>query len=85
MSPATLTSYAEKPANTTTLLGGVSASYTDIRDANSRDLKVIFPVAGGLIAIILALLLRSLLSPLVLMLAVVLTSLSLPSAPTTTS
>ncbi|WP_343973191.1 MMPL family transporter [Kribbella koreensis] len=64
--------HANKPPNTTTLLGGVSASYTDIRDANSRDLKVIFPVAGGLIALILALLLRSLLAPLVLMLAVVL-------------
>ncbi|MEU4287935.1 MMPL family transporter [Kribbella sp. NPDC026596] len=68
--------HAEAPAGTTALLGGVTASYTDIRDANSRDLSVIFPVAGGLIAIILALLLRSLLAPLVLMLAVVLSFFS---------
>jgi RND superfamily putative drug exporter len=54
----------------------VTASYTDIRDANSRDLSVIFPVAGGLIAIILALLLRSLIAPLVLMFAVVLSFFS---------
>lgn len=70
------TAHADAPAGTTALLGGVSASYTDIRDANSRDLKVIFPVAGGLIAIILALLLRSLLAPVVLMLAVVLSFFS---------
>jgi RND superfamily putative drug exporter len=69
-------SHAEAPEGTTTLLGGVTASYTDIRDANSRDLSVIFPVAGGLIAIILALLLRSLLAPLVLMIAVVLSFFS---------
>jgi RND superfamily putative drug exporter len=68
--------HAEAPEGTTTLLGGVTASYTDIRDANSRDLSVIFPVAGGLIAIILALLLRSLLAPLVLMIAVVLSFFS---------
>ncbi|WBQ06864.1 MMPL family transporter [Kribbella sp. CA-293567] len=74
------TAHAEAPAGTSVLLGGVSSSYTDIRDANSRDLKVIFPVAGGLIAIILALLLRSLLAPLVLMLAVVLSFFSTTGA-----
>ncbi|WP_433161518.1 MMPL family transporter [Kribbella sp. CA-247076] len=68
--------HAEAPDGTTALLGGVTASYTDIRDANSRDLSVIFPVAGGLIAIILALLLRSLLAPIVLMIAVVLSFFS---------
>ena len=54
------------------LLGGVTAIFADIRDANNRDLSVIFPVAGVLIAIILALLLRSLVAPLFLMVAVVL-------------
>jgi len=72
--------HADAPDGTTTLLGGVSSSYTDIRDANSRDLKVIFPVAGGLIAIILALLLRSLLAPVFLMLAVVLSFFSTTGA-----
>jgi RND superfamily putative drug exporter len=72
--------HADAPAGTTALLGGVTASYTDIRDANSRDLSVIFPVAGGLIAVILALLLRSLLAPLVLMIAVVLSFFSTTGA-----
>ncbi|MFC9690206.1 MMPL family transporter [Kribbella sp. NPDC056951] len=66
----------ESPAGTTALVGGVTSSYTDIRAANTRDLSVIFPVAGGLIAIILALLLRSLIAPVVLMLAVVLSFFS---------
>ncbi|ADB34652.1 MMPL domain protein [Kribbella flavida DSM 17836] len=74
------TAHADAPAGTTALLGGVTASYTDIRDANSRDLSVIFPVAGGLIAIILALLLRSLLAPLLLMIAVVLSFFSTTGA-----
>ncbi|MDX3004119.1 MMPL family transporter [Kribbella solani] len=68
--------HAEAPQGTTALIGGVTASYTDIRSANSRDLSVIFPVAGGLIAIILALLLRSLIAPLILMFAVVLSFFS---------
>jgi RND superfamily putative drug exporter len=74
------TAHAEAPAGTTPLLGGVTASYTDIRSANSRDLAVIFPVAGGLIGVILALLLRSLLAPLVLMIAVVLSFFSTTGA-----
>ncbi|GAA1580458.1 MMPL family transporter [Kribbella hippodromi] len=68
--------HADAPQGTTALIGGVTASYTDIRSANTRDLSVIFPVAGGLIAIILALLLRSLIAPLILMLAVVLSFFS---------
>jgi RND superfamily putative drug exporter len=72
--------HADAPAGTTPLLGGVSASYADIRSANTRDLSVIFPVAGGLIGVILALLLRSLLAPLVLMIAVVLSFFSTTGA-----
>ncbi len=68
--------HAEAPDGTTALVGGVSAAFADIRNANDRDLSVIFPVAGGLIAIILALLLRSLLAPLYLMIAVVLSFFS---------
>ena len=64
--------HAEAPDGTTALVGGVTASFADIRSANDRDLSVIFPVAGGLIAVILALLLRSLVAPFYLMLSVVL-------------
>jgi putative drug exporter of the RND superfamily len=58
------------PAGTTALVGGVSSVFADIRDANNRDLRVIFPVAGVLIAVILGLLLRSLVAPVYLMIAV---------------
>lgn len=62
--------HSQAPAETTALVGGISSVFADIRDANNRDLMVIFPVAGALIAIILALLLRSLVAPIYLMLAV---------------
>lgn len=65
-----------EPEGTTALVGGLSATFADIRDANNRDLWVIFPVAGLLIALILGLLLRSVVAPIYLMLAVVLGFLS---------
>lgn len=64
--------HANAPSGTTAYVGGASSIFADIRDANDRDLRVIFPVAGVLIAIILALLLRALVAPIYLMLAVVL-------------
>jgi RND superfamily putative drug exporter len=63
---------AQAPPGTNTYVGGLSSTFADIRDANNRDLRVIFPVAALFIAAILALLLRSLVAPLYLMLAVVL-------------
>jgi len=60
------------PEGATALVGGLSSAFADIRDANNRDLWVIFPVAGLFIAVVLALLLRSLVAPLYLMAAVVL-------------
>ena len=41
-------------------------AFADIRDATNRDLAVIFPVAGVLIVLILAVLLRALLAPIYL-------------------
>ncbi len=63
---------ANAPDGTETLVGGLSSAYADIRAANNRDMVVVFSVAAVLIAIILALLLRSLVAPLYLMGAVVL-------------
>jgi putative drug exporter of the RND superfamily len=62
--------HAAAPPGTTVLVGGTTSATADLRQATGRDLKVIFPVAGLLIALILALLLRSLVAPLYLMLAV---------------
>jgi RND superfamily putative drug exporter len=64
--------HAKAPAGSTALVGGVSSTFADISSANSRDLKVIFPVAGLLIALILGLMLRSVVAPLYLMVSVVL-------------
>jgi RND superfamily putative drug exporter len=64
--------HAEAPAGTTALVGGASSIFADIRDANERDLRVIFPVAAVLIALILGLMLRSIVAPIYLMVTVVL-------------
>jgi putative drug exporter of the RND superfamily len=64
--------HAAAPPDTRAYVGGLSSIFADIKDANDRDLRVIFPVAGLLIAVILALLLRSLVAPLYLIVAVVL-------------
>ncbi|MGW0662503.1 MMPL family transporter [Streptodolium elevatio] len=60
------------PPGTDVLVGGATAAFTDVREATNHDMKVIFPVAGLLIALILGLLLRSVVAPWYLMLAVVL-------------
>jgi len=64
------------PDGTTALVGGSTSIFADVRAANNRDLSVIFPVAGLLIMVILGLLLRSVVAPIYLMLAVVLGFLS---------
>lgn len=64
--------HSAAPEGTSTYVGGLSSAFADIRDANNRDLWVIFPVAGLLIAIVLGLMLRSVVAPLYLMAAVVL-------------
>jgi putative drug exporter of the RND superfamily len=64
------------PEGTSALVGGLSSVFADIRSANTRDLWVIFPVAGFLIALILGLMLRSIVAPIYLMLAVVVGFLS---------
>ncbi len=64
--------HAAAPPGTTVLVGGTTAIFADINSANNRDLSVILPVAAVLIAIILALLLRSLVAPVYLVIAVLL-------------
>lgn len=54
----------------TVLVGGETAMFADLRDATNRDMAVILPIAAAFIFVILAILLGSLLAPL-LMLAVV--------------
>lgn len=58
------------PAGTTAHVGGTAAIFADVSTAVDHDLRIVFPVAAVLIALILLLLLRSLLAPVVLMLSV---------------
>ncbi|MGW7245451.1 MMPL family transporter [Streptomyces decoyicus] len=58
------------PAGTTAHVGGTAAVFADISTAVDHDLKIVFPVAAALIALILLLLLRSLLAPVALLLSV---------------
>jgi len=66
------TVHAAAPEGTRALIGGTTAIFADINSANNRDLSVILPVAAALIALILALLLRSLIAPIYLVIAVLL-------------
>ena len=59
------------PAGTTALAGGDSAAYRDVSTVVSHDMKVIFPLAGVAILLILLLMLRALLAPLYLMATVI--------------
>jgi len=63
---------ARAPAGTKALVGGDTAAYYDVSKVLARDMKVIFPLAGLAILLILLLTLRSLLAPLYLMGSVVL-------------
>ncbi|MEU8465927.1 MMPL family transporter [Streptomyces sp. NPDC029003] len=68
--PVRETVRAHLPAGTEAHVGGTASVFADIAVAVDEDLKVIFPVAAVLIAVILLVLLRSLLAPVVLMLSV---------------
>ncbi|AVT40738.1 MMPL family transporter [Plantactinospora sp. BB1] len=58
------------------VVGGSAAIGVDTADANTRDRNVIIPSVLGVIAVILALLLRALLAPILLILTVVLSFLA---------
>jgi len=60
------------PEGTTVYVAGTAAVFADVSDSVSRDLKLIFPVAAGLIFLILVATLRSALAPAYLLAAVAL-------------
>ena len=63
---------ANLPGGTTVLVGGSSAINYDIDNANQHDLELIAPLALLVMAVILAILLQSLVAPLLLLASVVL-------------
>ncbi len=64
------TAHEAAPSGTTALVGGTTSVFADLHSAMNRDYSVVFPVAAGLIMVILALLLRSLVAPWYLMVSV---------------
>jgi RND superfamily putative drug exporter len=62
--------HAEPVANAHVYVGGMTAVIVDMRAVTYRDIKVIFPIAGVFIFIILSILLRSLVAPVFLLLCV---------------
>lgn len=66
------TAHDNAPDGTTAYVGGTTAVYVDIENAMNRDYSLVFPVAAVLIMIVLGLMLRSLVAPWYLMLAVAL-------------
>jgi putative drug exporter of the RND superfamily len=68
--PVRTTAHEAAPPGTEGLVGGTTSVFADFQKAMNRDYKVVFPVAAIVIAIILALLLRSLVAPWYLMASV---------------
>jgi putative drug exporter of the RND superfamily len=68
--PVRDTAHSAAPDGTESYVGGTTSIFVDLDDAMARDYSVVFPVAALLIMIILALLLRSLVAPVYLMLSV---------------
>jgi putative drug exporter of the RND superfamily len=64
--------HAAAPDGTTVRVGGETSAYVDVKDAVSTDMKIVFPVAGLLIGLILMVMLRSLVAPLYLLASVAL-------------
>ncbi|QXJ25139.1 MMPL family transporter [Actinomadura graeca] len=73
--PVRDTAHASGPPGTEVIVGGQTAVMVDLQKAMNRDYRVVFPIAGLLIAIILGVLLRSVVAPVYLMIAVVLSFL----------
>ena len=68
--PIRTTAHDAAPDGTEAYVGGTPSVFADLQKAMARDYSVVFPVAGLLIMVILALLLRSLVAPWYLMAAV---------------
>jgi putative drug exporter of the RND superfamily len=64
--------HAAAPPGATVRVGGDTATYADVKQAVNTDMKVVFPVAGLLIGLILMVMLRSLVAPLYLLAGVAL-------------
>lgn len=62
--------HAAAPAGTQAMVAGTAAIVSDVGDSVKHDLRLIFPVAAGLILLVLIALLRAIVAPLYLLAAV---------------
>jgi RND superfamily putative drug exporter len=62
--------HATTPAGAVAMVGGTGSVYADVSSSISKDLRLIFPIAAGLILLILFAMLRSAVAPLYLLVAV---------------
>jgi RND superfamily putative drug exporter len=60
------------PPAATAMVGGTAAVFADVSDSIDHDLRLVFPIAAGLIFLILVFVLRSALAPVYLLVAVAL-------------
>ncbi|MEV0715757.1 MMPL family transporter [Asanoa sp. NPDC050611] len=63
--------HAAAPPGVSAFVGGETSTFADVRDVVGADMKVIFPAAGALIALVLLFMLRGLFAPIYLLGAVV--------------
>ncbi|UFS96314.1 MMPL family transporter [Nocardia huaxiensis] len=68
--PLRETAHAAAPAGTQAYVGGMTSVFVDFKAAMNRDYAIVFPVAAVLIALVLAVLLRSVVAPWYLMASV---------------
>lgn len=68
--PIRTAAHAEHIDHAQTYVGGATGVLVDMRSVTDRDLRVIFPIAAAFIFLILALLLRSLVAPVVLLICI---------------
>ena len=71
--PVRSTANASAVPGANTVVGGTTSQLVDVRAALRHDIKHVFPLALGIVAVILALLLRALVAPIYLLIGVVLT------------
>jgi len=68
--PIRTAAHTANNSTTNVYVGGATSVFADIQDVTARDLRVLFPIAAVFIFLILAILLRSLVAPIFLLITV---------------
>jgi RND superfamily putative drug exporter len=68
--PLRTAAHQSAPAGAVAMVAGQASAYADVSNSVNKDLRLIFPIAAGLILLILFAMLRSVIAPLYLLIAV---------------